>query len=188
MNPLIIANVWASHELAQVKALDLRFSPNFRVVTPLNLDFGTVWRVPDSNKYLVNWTKRFLVRFLQESFDSLVKIDPDTVLSTLPAMPENCDVAGDFRKSPVGWVWLGACQYYTRAAVMMLLADPVYTGGCYFQDVALASSVARLNLRAYNMPEIDGWSLPDSTAAVKHPSHGSTVLSKRAPGLVDFQL
>jgi len=184
MRALIVLNMWSFKELDEVKAHDAMFGDKLRIVTPLNIDFGNVWQVPDSMKLRVEWTKRFLRRFLQESHDVLVKIDPDTVIKKLPDMPADCDVAGDFRKSSVGWVWLGACQYYTRSAVEKILSDPLYINGCYYQDAALASVVCRTGLRAFNMPEIDGWSQPGSTSAVTHRAKSS--IPKQPAGFVEF--
>jgi len=169
MNTLIITNVWLNREVNLVKSLNERFNPNFRIVTPLDINFGILWKVSDSIKNNVEWTKRYLRKFIEESsYDILVKIDPDTVIKTLPEMPEDCDVAGDFRKTGLGWIWFGACQYYTKNAVEQILSDNLFTGMCRYQDIELAKSIKRLNLRAYNMDEIDGWSKEGSVAQVTH--------------------
>ena len=162
--------MWLETEIEKVKLLNNRFSPDFRIITPLDISFGNVWNVPDANKRTVEWTKRFLRKFIEEkSFDILLKIDPDIIIKDVPEMPSDCDVAGDFRKAAAGWVWFGGCQYYTRNAVERLLADPLYVGKATFQDVELAKSVQRLNLKAYNMSEVDMWGDEGSTAQMFHP-------------------
>lgn len=172
MSKLIITNVWSDTEMEKVKLLNDRFSPNFRIVTALNIGFGSLWKVDGSSKRTVEWTKRFLRKFIEEkSFDILLKIDPDIIIKDVPEMPLDCDVAGDFRQSPAGWVWFGGCQYYTRNAVERLLSDPLYVGNSNFQDVELAKSVQRLNLKAYNMSEVDMWGDEGSTAQMFHPRH-----------------
>ena len=181
MKTLIVVHVFTEAEVPAVQAFSALFGDMLRIVTPMPLNFGTVWKVPDANKGMVEWTKRFLWR---EPYDVLVKIDPDTVIKgTLPPMPPNCDVAGDFRKSRVGWVWFGACQYYTRVAALKLRADPLYTGACIWQDVSLAAAVVRLGLQAFNMPEIDGWG-EDPSAVVTHKP--KTVIPRLPPGPVTF--
>ena len=179
MNTLIIANVWSDKEIEKVEILNDRFFPNFRIVTNMDIGFGTVWKVPDSSKNTVEWTKRFLRKFMEtKSFDILLKIDPDITIKSVPEMPVDCDIAGDFRISPVGWIWFGGCQYYTKNAVARILADPLYIGKSHFQDAELAKSVKRLNLRAYNMSEVDMWGDDDSMAEMFHPRRTSM---KRLP-------
>jgi hypothetical protein len=170
MNKLVVTNVWKEQEVELVKLLNDRFSPNFRIITPMNIEFGNVWKVSDSSKKTVEWTKRFLRKFIEEkSFDILLKIDPDIVVKNVPEMPDGYDVAGDFRRSSVGWVWFGGCQYYTRNAVEKLLNDPCYIGQSNFQDVEISKSIQRLNLKAYNMDEVDMWGDEGSTAQMFHP-------------------
>lgn len=182
MNTTIVTNYSSPKETAAVESLISRFGTSLRIVTPLSIAGGTIWQVPDSDKTTVEWTKRFLRVFLTESADILIKIDPDTVIKTLPDMPPKCDVAGDFRKTNIGWVWFGACQYYTRNAVERILSDPLYVGKCVYQDVELAESIKRMGLKAYNMPNVDGWSAPDSTANVTHK--GRHPIPKRLGGFI----
>ena len=155
MNSLIIINVYSESELLSVKEFNNRFSNKLRIVSAMPIDFGTVWKVPDSDKSTVEWTRRFLRKFMDESHDVLIKIDPDTIVKKFPEIPPHCDVAGDFRKTNMGWVWLGGCHYFTKNAVEKILEDPLYNGYCKYQDIQLAKSVQRLGLRAYNMSEID---------------------------------
>jgi len=170
MKTLIVTNVWTKEEAEKARSFNDRLSPDFRIITDMKLDFGKVWEVPDHDKRTVEWNRRILQRFIKEnSYDILLKIDPDIAVKSIPEMPENCDVAGDFRKFALNWVWFGACQYYTKAAVEKILGDSEYTGVCIFQDITLMKSVQRLNLRAYNMEEVDMWGKPDSTAQMFHP-------------------
>lgn len=186
MKTLVIVTLSKTSELPAVRALSTKFGAALRIVTPLALDFApegtnSVWKVADTNKAVVEWTKRFLRQALAEPFDVLVKVDPDTVFKgDLPAMPD-CDVAGDFRKAELGWVWLGACQYYRRSAIEKILADSHYIGFCMWQDIALARAVVRTGLRCYNMPEIDGWG-EDPSAVVTHLA--KTSIPRMPPGLI----
>jgi hypothetical protein len=169
MSQIIVINYSRPQELALVQGHVERFGADVvRVVTNMETDFQNVWKFPTMDKKNVEWTKRFLEKFLAEDADTMIKIDPDTVIKILPSMPVRAEAAGDFRKSNVGWIWFGACQYYRRTAVTKILADAKYTGMCMYQDMALASSVARCGLRAYNMPEINGWSRGDEDALVVH--------------------
>jgi len=170
MKTLIVSNVWTKNEVDKARNFSNILAPNFRIITDMDINFGIVWKVPDHDKRTVEWNRRILRKFLKESsYDVLLKIDPDITIRSIPDMPENCDVAGDFRKFGSNWVWFGACQYYTKSAVEKILGDVSYTGNCNFQDVALTKSVQRLNLRAYNMEEVDMWGKPDSTAKMFHP-------------------
>lgn len=183
MNTLMITNVWSDKEVEMVKLLNDRFSPGFRIVTNMKLGFGNIWKVPDANKRTVEWTKRFLRKFMEtKSFDVLLKIDPDITITSVPVMPINCDVAGDFRKAGAGWVWFGGCQYYTKSAVEKILEDEEYVGSCTFQDVELAKSVKRLGLRAYNMNEVDMWGDENSSAQMFHQKR--TNIKRLPSGLI----
>ena len=185
MNNLIITTVYKDSEISLARAHNDRYGDKLRIVSDLKLDFGNVWPVPDSNKFAVEWTKRFLRLFLNETeFDGLLKIDPDTTIRDLPLIPD-CDVAGDFRKSDVGWLWLGGFQFFTKHAVNQILNDSLYTGNCVFQDVELAKSIQRLNLKAYNLENIDCWNLTnDQNLLVYHP--GKSKIKGLQSGFVTF--
>ena len=170
MKTLIVTNVYCDKEVNKAKIFNDRFGDDFRIVTHLDIGFGKVWKVDDYNKRTVEWTKRILRKFLEEPYDVLLKIDPDVIIKSVPEMPLNCDVAGDFRKPSVGWIWFGACQYYTRSAVERILSDALYTGKCMYQDVELAKVIKRLSLKAYNMEEVDMWCEKDSPALITHRS------------------
>lgn len=186
MNTLIITTLSRESEIDSVKSFSDRFGGNFRIVTDMDISFGNVWKVESSDKSTVEWTRRFLMRFLEElSFDSLIKIDPDTVIRSLPTIPDNCGVAGDFRKTNMGWVWFGAYQFYTREAVQKILNDSLFTGNCIYQDVALAQSIVRLNLKAYNMSDVNGW-CPDENP-IELVSHlGRRPITRLPSGLMNF--
>ena len=168
MDELIIINVYSKSELPSVIEFNNKFSYKLRIVSAMPINFGTVWKVPDSDKSTVEWSRRFLRKFMDESYDVLIKIDPDTIVKTFPEIPCGCDVAGDFRKTNMGWVWFGGCQYFTRNAIEKILADDLFNGYCKYQDIQLAKSVQRLGLKAYNMNNIDAWNTIPSTAAVIH--------------------
>jgi hypothetical protein len=188
MNALILVNYSQPKELEMVKNLAHQLGPNLCVATMQPLDFTPTWIFDSMEKKDVEWTKRLLRRFIESesTFDVLIKIDPDTQITKLPLpeFPENADVAGDFRKAPAGWVWFGACQYFSKSAISQLLADKYYSGMVRFQDVALAQSIARLGLKAVNMLEIDGWALTPSTSQIVHP--GCTRIKRIPAGSVTF--
>lgn len=180
MPTLIVCNVSSESEIPVVKGFSYRFGTDFRIVTNLNLGFGRVWKMESMAKTDAEWTRRFMRKFMDENYSTLLKIDPDTKIKSLPAMPAGCDVAGDFRQTNLGWLWLGAFQYFTRSAVEKILADPLYTGSCLYQDVSLASSVRRLGLKACNMEEVDGWCGPDSNSQVTH--RGRALIERNPAG------
>lgn len=145
----------------------------------------TDWLFPDMDKSTVDWTKRLLARAVA-SGEPLLKVDPDTTFHSVPPPPPDCDIAGDFRRSTVGWIWFGAYQYFTTLALQKFLSDPEYSGPCKFQDVALTQSARRTGLRAFNMPEVNGWVLPKHPpVAVMHRSRGS--IQRLPPGFVDLR-
>ena len=186
MNPLIVTTLSRESEIDSVKSFNDRFKNNFRIVTDMNISFGNVWKVESSDKSTVEWTKRFLRKFLEESdYDSLIKIDPDTKIQSLPTIPNDCDIAGDFRKSNMDWVWFGAYQFYTRESVQKILNDSLYTGYCIYQDIELAKSIIRLNLKAYNMSDVNGW-CPDESPTELVSHLGRRPIERFPVGLMNF--
>jgi hypothetical protein len=188
MNALVLVNYSQPKELEMVKNLAKKLGPNLIVATTQPLDFTPTWIFDSMDKKDVEWTKRLLRKFIESesTFDTLIKIDPDTQITRLPLpeFPADADVAGDFRKAPAGWVWFGACQYFSKDTITKILADKYYFGTVRFQDVALVQSIIRVGLRAVNMLEIDGWALGPSTSQIVHP--GCTRIKRIPAGLVNF--
>lgn len=188
MNPLVVVNYSTPDELPALRNLARLLGPNLVVVTTETLDFTPVWLFDSMDKSDVEWTKRLLRQYRQAdaSYDCLIKIDPDTEINTvpLPDFPKNSDVAGDFRKAEKGWVWFGACQYFTNEAVDRLLADRYYVGITDYQDTALARSVIRCRLGAVNMPEVNGWNYAKTPVQISHP--GRSIIVRPPFGRVIF--
>jgi hypothetical protein len=180
-----IVNWYSPSETKRVQQLRKRFAKTLYVATSFKTEEPNTWHFESMRKGTVEWTKRLLVKFLETDEEYLIKIDPDTTIKRLPKPPEGCDVAGDFRRAPIGWIWLGAYQYFTRNAAEKLLADPEYKGVCAFQDYALCQSVIRTGLKAYNMPEVNGWSKTPGEELITHP--GRTEIPRAPFGIVDWQ-
>lgn len=159
MKTLVVVNVFSPADVSALPALRARFGESLRVVS--SMAGPGDWTFPDMDKRNVEWTRRWLQRAVHAEADVIIKIDPDTQFvgpTILP--PASCEIAGDFRRSPtLGWIWFGAYQFFTAAAADKILAQPSYAGRCMFQDVALAAAAA--DLHAYNMPEVNGWRLPN---------------------------
>lgn len=168
---MIIVNYTNPEEAQGVKNLRDRFGSSLKVIS-----------VPRDKRY-VEWTKFMLVKFLESKDEFLIKVDPDTIFNDSIQPTEECDIAGDFRKTS-RWIWFGAWQFYTRKAAALLLSDPLYTGRCVHQDVALVASAHRLGLLAYNMPHdrLNAWALPEEKADVIH--FGRSDIKKQSTGII----
>ena len=188
MNPLVVVNFHRADELPKVARLSNIIGENFRGISNFEIPM-TSWRFDSMRKFDVEWTKRFLRRFLEETqFDCLVKIDPDTKLKGHLPLPENrCDVAGDFRYYIHGWVWFGGYHFFTRRAVEILLNDPLYSGISPIQDMPLTQAVVRNHLTALNMADVNCCRIPfEPKTIVSHPAR--YFIPRLPPGIIDFNM
>lgn len=184
MKPLIVINFCKQSEMESVAAFAKRFGSDFRGVSNLKTAF-TSWPVDSMNKIGVEWTKRFLRRFMEETkYDCLIKIDPDTTITGELQFPiQGGDVAGDFRHSKFGWIWFGGYHFFTRAAVERILSDSEYVGSSFLQDIPLTQSVIRMGLKTEQLQSVNCWKLRgDADTAVSHA--GRTKIPISLPGLI----
>lgn len=130
------------------------------------------------------WSLRWISEALKTDARAFVKIDPDTVISHEIEIPDEAEVAGDFRRTGLGIVWFGAFQYLTRRAAEKMLASGQDVA-CKYQDVYLGNLAKNLQLVAHNLEEVNGWRRQeDSEAAVEHC--GRSVISRLPFGVVNW--
>jgi hypothetical protein len=131
-----------------------------------DIDFyGAVpWVIPDTNKSTLEWSLRIFRDYTRDGW--AVKIDPDTVVKSVPeAPPQGHDAAGDFRFISGRWIWFGGFQLFTKkAAEVVSTSEPV---SCVYQDVELAKILSRSKLACYNYgaDEVDCWSSDKTKSA-----------------------
>lgn len=187
---LAIANAYFPNEHEGVARHLAMFGSSFRLVTMAGM-FNEVpdaqkWIVPDHNKHNVEWTKRFLRRFIESGESWMVKLDPDVEIApgTVMIPGEPCDVAGDFRTMFQGLLFVSS-HYMTRSAAQRLVADTAYAGDCTYQDVPIAAAVMRNHFKALNWSKVNGWARPgDKPTPITHP--GRSDLARLPLGVIQF--